>query len=368
MNSTLSKKQLLISEAEEEILVKIESICLDIINSLSQDEPPTLNYPRRSNWNELVFEETVGLDNNSADMPMTSVKFNKPRSVKKFATMLKILKIIYSLVQENRYCTKRDIFYQYPELYPCQSMIDKIIDDIASMLKVPRWELHILATSKGLVAGNLQFEDSEGTRFDCQHTLSGVQIAAHTKDMQNIQTQAKFVLVVEKDATFQKLMNCQFCQKVANSILITGKGFPDNATRLLLQDIYNIYQLPIFILVDGDPHGIEIMAVYKYGSMNQAFDNKNLAIPSIEWIGILPEDINRLHIPTAALSPLSEKDIQKCISLRSRPYFRQDESILAQIDILLQLKKKAEIQCLDAISPDYLCDVYLPSRFDLLLP
>lgn len=48
---------------------------------------------------------------------------------------------------------------------------------------------------------------------------------------------------------------------------LQGKGFPDNATRLLLQDIYNIYQLPIFILVDGDPHGIEIMAVYKYGSM-----------------------------------------------------------------------------------------------------
>lgn len=54
MNSTLSKKQLLISEAEEEILVKIESICLDIINSLAKNESPALNYPRRSNWNELV--------------------------------------------------------------------------------------------------------------------------------------------------------------------------------------------------------------------------------------------------------------------------------------------------------------------------
>ncbi|CAL1542300.1 unnamed protein product, partial [Lymnaea stagnalis] len=209
------------SETGQNILLKIEAICLEIMHSISQNESPFMSYPRRSKWKELVFEETVGLDKTKANLPIVRVQFDKPKSVKKFATMLKILKIVYTLVQENRYCTKRDIFYQYPDLYPCQSSIDQIIDDIACMLMVPRWELHILATSKGLVSGDLQFEDSEGTHVDCQHAIAGVQIAAHTKDMKNIQTHAHFVLVVEKDATFQKLLNSQFCQKMGHCILIT---------------------------------------------------------------------------------------------------------------------------------------------------
>uniref|UniRef100_A0A0B6Z9I8 Topoisomerase 6 subunit A/Spo11 TOPRIM domain-containing protein n=1 Tax=Arion vulgaris TaxID=1028688 RepID=A0A0B6Z9I8_9EUPU len=109
------------------------------------------------------------------------------------------------------------------------------------------------------------------------------------------------------------------------------------------------------------------MAVYKYGSKRQAFDNIHLAVPTIEWIGILPEDIERLHIPESALSPMSKKDLQKCESLKTRPYFRHDESLLAEIDLLIEMKKKAEIQCLDAISSNYLCDVYLPSRLSLVM-
>ncbi|CAG5115810.1 unnamed protein product [Candidula unifasciata] len=362
-----TQKKLIESTQNKDILCKIEDVCLQVIISLTQNKTPELVFPRHSDWNQLKFKETVVIDTSSDNVPMTKVKLDSPQSVKKFATMLKILNIIYTLIQEDRFCTKRDIFYQYPDLYQRQSSVDLIIDDIACMLKIPRWQLHILATSKGLVAGNLQFEDAKGTQIDCQHATQGVQIAAHTKDMQNIQTQANFVLVVEKDATFQKLMSSNFCQKMAPCILITGKGFPDNGTRLMLKQLWMTFKLPIFLLVDADPHGIEIMAVYKYGSKRQAYDNIHLAVPTIEWIGILPEDIHRLHIPESALSAMSDRDLQKCVSLKRRPYFCHDETMLAQIDLLLEIKKKAEIQCLDAVSSHYLCDVYLPSRLSLVM-
>ncbi|KAH9504116.1 endodeoxyribonuclease [Bulinus truncatus] len=353
-----------ISETGEGILLKIEDICLQVIKPISEDVCPCLLYPRRLKWNDVEFKNAI---DKKTDASFTKVQFikSKPKSAKKFATMLKILKTIYMLVQENRYCTKRDIFYQYPDLYPCQSFIDRIIDDIASMLDVPRQELHILATSKGLVFGDLQFENSEGNLINCWESAAGVPIAANSKDIQNIHTQAKFILVVEKDATFQSLMNHQFCEKMKNCILITGKGFPDNATRMLLQEIYISHRLPIFILVDADPHGIEIMAVYKYGSKNQVFDNKSLAVPSVKWIGILPEDIKSWHIPDSSLSSLSSKHLQMCINLKDRPYFQQDEFVLSQIDILIEMGKKAEIQCLDAISSNYLSDIYLPRKLML---
>ncbi|KAK3803868.1 hypothetical protein RRG08_029460 [Elysia crispata] len=351
----------------DEILKRIETVCLDILRSICSETAPEFSFPRHSAWRELKFDNIISLNSSSLTMSLTKVRFDKRKSAKKFATMLKILKLIYRLIQEDRFCTKRDIFYQYPDLYNCQASIDKIVDDVACMLQVPRWDLHILATSKGLVGGSVKFTDDEGTCFDCSYSTVGLQIPAHYKDMQNICTSANFVLVVEKDATFQKLMGEQFCQKMGPCILITGKGFPDNGTRLLLRLLWINYYLPIFVLVDADPHGIEIMAVYKFGSMSQAYESQHLATPSIRWLGILPEDIYKLHIPKSTLSPLTPKDVQKCKALKVRPYCKDDIAIKAQIDLLLEHEVKAEIQCLDAISSTYLCDVYLSNKINLFL-
>ncbi|GFO04714.1 meiotic recombination protein spo11 [Plakobranchus ocellatus] len=348
--------------SRDEILRRIEDVCLEVLKSICSGNAPELNFPRHSVWNELVFDNIVGLNSTSANMPFTKVRFDKPNSAKKFATMLRILRLIYRLIQENRFCTKRDIFYQYPDLYSSQSSLDRVIDDVACMLQVPRWDLHILATSKGLVTGNLLFTDEEGSCFDCSCSTMGIQIPAHSKDMQNLSTCARFVLVVEKDATFQKLVGEQFCQKMGPCVLITGKGFPDIGTRLLLRQLWTRYHIPVFVLVDADPHGIEIMAVYKYGSMSQAYENQHLAIPAMHWLGILPEDISRLHIPQSSLIALTSRDAQKCEALKARPYCRGEVMTTAQINFLLELNVKAEIQCLDSISSSYLCDVYLPSK------
>ncbi|GFR88742.1 meiotic recombination protein SPO11 [Elysia marginata] len=316
--------------SRDEILKRIEAVCLSVVKSICQGTLPELSFSRHSAWNELKFDSIVSLNPNSPQI-LTKVRSDRKSSRKKFATMMRILQLIYRLIQENRFCTKRDIFYQYPDLYKYQSSIDRIVNDVACMLKVPRWDLHILATSKGLVGGDIQFTNEEGSYFDCSCSTAGIQIPAHSKDMQNISTSAKFVLVVEKDATFQKLMGEQFCQKMKPAILITGKGFPDNGTLLLLRQLWTIYHLPIFVLVDADPHGIEIMAVYKFGSMNLAYENQHLATPAIHWLGILPEDIYRLHIPQTALIPLDSKDVQKCQVLKARPYCRKEEVITTQV-------------------------------------
>ena len=38
-------------------------------------------------------------------------------------------------------------------------------------------------------------------------------------------------------------------------VCVKGKGFPDVGTRLLLWKIWDQFRLPIFALVDADPHG-----------------------------------------------------------------------------------------------------------------
>jgi DNA topoisomerase VI subunit A len=48
---------------------------------------------------------------------------------------------------------------------------------------------------------------------------------------------------------------------------LQGKGFPDVATRLLVRLLWKFLGVPVLVLVDADPHGVEIMCVYRFGSL-----------------------------------------------------------------------------------------------------
>lgn len=103
----------------------------------------------------------------------------------------------------------------------------------------------------------------------------------------DIVSSARFVLIVEKDATFQRLLDDDFCAKLSPCIMITvrfssvflfcflgggvtstsstqssapacvdqGKGVPDVNSRLMVRKLWDTLHIPVFALVDADPHG-----------------------------------------------------------------------------------------------------------------
>ncbi|XP_067143266.1 meiotic recombination protein SPO11 isoform X2 [Centruroides vittatus] len=284
--------------------------------------------------------------------------------MKRFALILHILAKIYHLIQTNTYSTKREIYYQNINLFGSQNTLNTIIDDISCLLKVPRNQLHIMATSKGHVTGNLRFQDGEKNYIDCCNSI-GMLIPADIENITNISSNAKFILVIEKDATFQKLLDEKFTVHLGPCIIITGKGFPDINTRKLIHKLWNTLHIPVLALADADPHGVEIVCVYKFGSLSLAHNSDNLAVPCLKWIGIHPTDIDRLHIPEKALLPLTKHDINKANVLLKRIYIQQNPIWEHQIKTILKLNKKAEIQSLCEISDTFLCNVYLPAKIRL---
>ena len=78
-------------------------------------------------------------------------------------------------------------------------------------------------------------------------------------------TNANYVLVVEKDATFKKLIDAEFHIK-HNVILVASKGFPDVYTRELVNILSESYNIRTFGLFDCDPFGIDIYCCFKFGS------------------------------------------------------------------------------------------------------
>ncbi|KAG8567349.1 hypothetical protein GDO81_013586, partial [Engystomops pustulosus] len=246
-----------------QIVASIDNIVQDVLESLSKNESPTLTIENRSNWSNIEFTESVGLQM-AKNCTIRKIRSNNPRSAQRFALTMKILSVIYKLLQTSTYATKRDIFYENVQLYGSQTTVDSIITDISCMLKAPRRSLHILSTSKGCVAGNLLYIEQDGTKVDCSFNTS---VRTPYCQWEDLRTTARFVLIIEKDATFQRLLDDNFCGKCGPCILITGKGVPDLNTRLFVRKLWDVFQIPIFILVDADPYGIEIMCIYKYGSV-----------------------------------------------------------------------------------------------------
>ncbi|XP_068996901.1 meiotic recombination protein SPO11 [Embiotoca jacksoni] len=344
-----------------EILNRIESVILGIVSSLSKDEAPVLALTNRSSWANVSFDSAIGLQMNSGHS-VTTVRSDCPSSATKFAQILKILSVIYRLVQSNSYATKRDIYYNNTQLFGSQKTVDGIVDDISCMLKLPRRSLHVLATSKGLISGDLCYLEEDGTRIDCHSSSAAVSVSSNIAGIRNIVSSARFVLIVEKDATFQRLLDDDFCTKLSPCIIITGKGVPDVNSRLMVRKLWDMLHVPIFALVDADPHGIEIMCIYKYGSVAMSFEAHSLTVPSVMWLGLLPSDLQRLRVPEDVLIPLTKRDESKLNSLLQRPYLSSQPDWQKEMELMQQSKVKAEIQSLAAIAPDFLTSIYLPNK------
>uniref|UniRef100_A0A671L758 DNA topoisomerase (ATP-hydrolyzing) n=1 Tax=Sinocyclocheilus anshuiensis TaxID=1608454 RepID=A0A671L758_9TELE len=275
----------------------------------------------------------------------------------------------YDVICQVHLCTEmfsflsvRDIYYNDPQLFGSQKTLDSILDDISCMLKVPRRSLHVFATSKGLISGDLCYLEEDGTKVDCSSSSTAVPVSSNVNGIRNIVSAAKFILIVEKDATFQRLLSDDFCTRLSPCIIITGKGVPDVNSRLMVRKLGDTLHVPVFALVDADPYGIEIMCIYKYGSRAMAFEAHSLTVPSVLWLGLLPSDIQRYRVPEETLIPFSQADESKLNSLRSRDYISCQPAWEREIETMQRLKQKAEIQSLASIAPHFLTRVYLPNK------
>lgn len=141
--------------------------------------------------------------------------------------------------------------------------------------------------------------------------------------------------------------------------LLQGKGYPDVNTRHLIKYLIDTLQIPAYVLVDADPHGIEIMFTYRFGSLALAHLHQ-LASPSIQWIGIRPSDIADFGIP---FMRLTDEDSKKIAEMLERPYITDE--LRQQLTRMSKDKKKAEIESLSTFSSTYLLDQYLPSMMSM---
>lgn len=222
------------------------------------------------------------LSQNESKIVTKSINFKNKASERTFTFTMIVMCEIYKMLSRNQKITRRQLYYSDVELFGNQESVNKAIETICVLLNVQEYELGILSASKGLIAGDLVISIGH-ERIDCSIPQA---VPSSPSEITRFETSADFILIVEKETVFQRLVNDNILNRTGSRIiLVTAKGYPDVNTRVLLKKLSEETRTPIYIIVDADPHGVEIMFTYKWGSMLKIHNSVHLAIPTIEWIG-----------------------------------------------------------------------------------
>ncbi len=344
----------------EKTLDRIIHVTQQFLHEILLD-PKKVSYkiPSRSNDN-------IGYDDNSKMVllghQLSERQFRNLSSVQSVQQLTGLMRYIYEILTEGIHVTKRDLFYRDVNLFGKQQISDALIEDLGVMLGVTRNSLNVIAAAKGKVIGRLQFTE-KGDLIDATKGIGGHAITPMQDQVENLESDAEFVLVIEKDAVFQRLAEDRFFNYVP-AILVTASGQPDMATRVFVKRLREELELPILGFMDADPYGLDILRVYTIGSKSLSFETSGLAVPDFKWLGLFPSDIDTYKLPKEALIEMSPRDIKRAEDLLQEDFVKARPAWKHEIELMLEKGKKAEIQALASKNLRFMTDYYLPHKID----
>lgn len=336
----------------------IEGALAEVARSIMKGDGFSYIVPTRSASNQLYVEE---LDRIVLKDKTSTRMFANTATVRKVAIMTRIMGLVWELCKKGIHVTKRDLFYTDVKLFKSQNESDEVLNDVACMVGCTRTSLSVVASEKGIVIGRVSFREA-GDLIDCTRMgVGGKAIPPYVERIADIESDAQFILLVEKDAAFMRLAEDRFYNKYP-CIIITAKGQPDVATRLFLKRLREVLRIPIMGLVDSDPYGLKILSVYMSGSKNMSYDSANLTTPDIKWLGVRPSDLNKYGIPERCRLPMTEHDIKTGKELLQEDFIKKNRAWYEELELMVKNKEKAEIQALSSFGFQYLTEEYLPRK------
>lgn len=316
----------------------------------------TIPVPSRADENQdynLILNRNVLLKEDPSTQKQT-------KNERKFELLDHLLTVIYELCLKEKTMEIRTIYYRDPNLYRSREKVSAAIDDLCCVIGCTRSSLHVYASEKGVVFGNISFSVGR-QRYRCTTGgIKGTPIPSKTNLIHSMKNKdALFILVVEKETVFERLVEDGFCKEY-HCILITAKGMPDVASRYFLRKMRNTFKLPVFALVDFDPYGLKIFSVFRNGSKNMSFDSENLSTPDIKLLGMLHTDIEKYGIPEHLKLKMTDFDIKTATSLLKKTYFSKEER--DELNYMLNNGIKCEVEAWTIHGIEYLSKVLLPLK------
>jgi len=357
------------AKPRSEVLKIMEGLAQELYAQIERGEEPVLEIPSRTLSNTVWDEKRriVVLGPEKLKRRLLDMKESK-----RFMQTILMLKLIVSSIREGVYPTIRDLYYNgkhtitfrvpnagtiRENTWDDQAESNAAIEDLEVGLNVLREEMGLSADVKGKVVGPIIVR-SKGFEIDATRMGdTALGLPPNPDELDIVKIEASYVLVVEKDAIFQRLNREGFWNK-ENAILITARGMPDRATRKFVRRLNEDYKLPIYVLTDSDPYGYYIYSVYKSGSIKLSYESERLATPNAKFIGVTTSDIINYKISSDYVIAANDRDIKRAEELIRYPWF-QSEAWKKEINLFLKMKKKVEIEALSTHGLRFLHDYLL---------
>jgi DNA topoisomerase VI, subunit A len=287
----------------------------------------------------------------------------------------KLLKAVYTIeflaeqLEEDRSSTLRELYYlseswdNEEAQFSDQDESNQLIEDLEIVSEVTREDFHMRPEESGAtLMGPLELREQtrRGEReIHCQKDVGegGYQIPNNPDTIEFLDADIDFVLCVETGGMRDRLIENGFDEQY-NCLVVHLKGQPARATRRITKRLHDELELPVLVFCDGDPWSYRIYGSVAYGSIKSAHLSEYLATPAARYVGIQPTDIVEYDLPT---DPLADSDINALESELTDPRFQTDYWE-EQIELQLDIEKKAEQQSLAANGLDFVTETYLPDR------
>ncbi len=330
---------------------KIEEMGKEIVGEISAGKSPKFSTLARTRSN-IIFDQKQGyLRLGKTREERTFLNYSQSR---RFMQTVAVAAKCHKFVNENLHTTIRGLFYQLKyslgedvdeNVFSEQSESNPLIEDIEVALELKREDLNLNANRKGVLAGNMTVMDTFGNErleIDCsKQGRSGWAIPSDVdNDIEFVDVKAKYVLVVEKDALWQRL-NEDGLWKKENFILITPQGQAARGTRRLIRKLADM-GLPVYLFTDSDAWGWYIYWTIKTGSINLAYIGSDVATPEAKFIGVTMSDLDKYEFLNKMTINASDVDLKRAQEMLNYSWISKSKEWVTELERMIKSKKKLE--------------------------
>ncbi|TFG18830.1 MAG: hypothetical protein EU530_08035 [Promethearchaeota archaeon] len=338
---------------------RLRQVVDGIIAQIMLTGRPVLEVPNRSASN-IIWDENndmLLMGENTTSKSLLSLS-----SALDVTRLVRVMEIVNDLLEQNLHTTKRDLFYTDVNLFKEQKNSDGLIEDLATVIRATRNSTHIIASAMGNCVGRLRIRDGNDILDLSRMGSQGWQVNPALDSVEILETDAEFVLVVEKNAAMVRLAEARFWERFP-CIIMAGRGQGDMASRMFLRRLSKM-GLPVFLLVDADPYGSYIASVYMRGSKRLSYESPFMATPDLHMLGVLAKDLDEYNIPKEVRIPFTAQDAKRAKELLNEDFIKANKKWEMDLKLMLKNKQKAEIQAFTTKGFKFLVDEYLPRKLE----
>jgi DNA topoisomerase VI subunit A len=357
------------SVTSKEIAARIKKSAEAMVKEIKAHKDPSFTTQQRGKSN-VVWDEKKGYLG-LGDKRITRNFLNVAHARKFMQTSLIMAKTQEYLLH-NKTASIREIYYELKHTiegtkentFEGQDESDPTIVDLEHSVNTIREKLNLHANPKGTLYGNITLKDKmhHNDKFNASKLGRGgwsIMSRIEPEEIEIIESDAEYLLVVETEAMFERLIEEGF-PKDNNCLLIGVGGQAARGARRLIHRVHTELELPTYVFTDGDPYGWYIYSVIKQGSMALAAHSEFMSVPKAQYIGMTLDDVKTYKLENVT-EQMKDGDIKRAKEMMAYPWF-QNKDWQAQLQKALKEKIRIEQQALANRRLDFVATHYLPEK------